>query len=93
MAWTLSPVSGLPAIGVPAGFTREVYDREVIVGADGRKKAGELIGPKFISLPVSIDFLGRAFSEPILIRIAAAYEAGTQHRHPSKDFGPVLGEP
>jgi hypothetical protein len=44
-------------------------------------------------LPVSIDFLGRAFSEPLLIRIAAGYEAATKNRKPPKDFGPVAGEP
>jgi amidase len=42
---------------------------------------------------VSMDFLGRAFSEPLLIRIAAAYEGATRHRKPPKDFGPLAGEP
>jgi len=29
------------------------------------------------------------FAEPTLIRIASAYEAGTKHRIPPPDFGPV----
>lgn len=33
-------------------------------------------------LPVGIEFLGRAFSEPELIRLAYAYEQGTLHRVP-----------
>ena len=33
-------------------------------------------------LPVGISFFGRAWSEPVLIEIAYAYEQGTQHRHP-----------
>lgn len=33
-------------------------------------------------LPVGIEFLGRAFSEPVLIRLAYAYEQGTLHRIP-----------
>jgi Asp-tRNA(Asn)/Glu-tRNA(Gln) amidotransferase A subunit family amidase len=93
LAWRLSAAAGLPAIVVPAGFTREVYDRAVIVEADGRKRAGELLGPKPIALPVAIDFLGRPFSEPTLIRIAAAYERATRHRHPPKAFPPLPGEP
>jgi amidase len=89
----LSPNSGYPAIAVPAGFAKQVYDRAVVRGADGSKRGGEFLPPKAVELPVSIDFLGRAFSEPVLVRIAAAYEATTRNRKPPKDFGPVAGEP
>jgi Asp-tRNA(Asn)/Glu-tRNA(Gln) amidotransferase A subunit family amidase len=89
----LSPNGGFPVVVVPAGFTREVYDRAVVRGPDGGKKAGELLPAKPAALPVSIDFLGRRFSEPVLIRIAAAYEAATHHRRPPKDFPKITGEP
>jgi amidase len=32
-------------------------------------------------LPVGITFMGRAFSEPVLLRLAYAYEQGTKARH------------
>jgi amidase len=35
-------------------------------------------------LPVGISFFGRAWSEPVLIRIAYAYEQATQHRQPPR---------
>jgi Asp-tRNA(Asn)/Glu-tRNA(Gln) amidotransferase A subunit family amidase len=89
----LSPNGGFPVVVVPAGFTREVYDRAVVRGPDGGKRAGELLPAKPAALPVSIDFLGRRFSEPVLIRIAAAYEAATHHRRPPKDFPKITGEP
>ncbi len=89
----LSPHSGYPTIAVPAGFASQVYDRSVMRGADGSQHAGEFLPPKPVQLPVSIDVLGRAFSEPLLIRIAAGYEATTKNRKPPKDFGPVAGEP
>jgi len=89
----LSPNGGFPVVVVPAGFTREVYDRAVVRGADGSKQAGELVGPKPVQLPISLDFLGRRFSEPVLIRIAAAYEQATRHRRPPAAFPPLPGEP
>jgi amidase len=88
----LSPHSGYPTIAMPAGFAKQ-YDRAVVRGPDGSKHAGGFLPPKAVELPVSIDFLGRAFSEPLLIRIAAGYEAATRNRKPPKDFGPVAGEP
>jgi Asp-tRNA(Asn)/Glu-tRNA(Gln) amidotransferase A subunit family amidase len=42
---------------------------------------------------VSIDFLGRPYSVSVLIRIAAAYEQATHHRHPPQDFPRLPGEP
>jgi Asp-tRNA(Asn)/Glu-tRNA(Gln) amidotransferase A subunit family amidase len=42
-------------------------------------------------LPVGLDLAARPFDEPLLFRIAAAYEAATQHREPPIDFGPVDG--
>ena len=86
LTWRLSPNGGFPTVVVPAGFTKEVYDRAVVRGADGSRKAGELVGPISAELPVSIDFLGRPFSEPLLIRIAAAYEQATRHRKAPKAF-------
>ena len=35
-------------------------------------------------LPVGISFFGRAWSEPVLLEIAYAYESGTQHRKAPK---------
>jgi hypothetical protein len=32
------------------------------------------------ALPASLEFLGRPFTEPLLTRLAAAYEQGTQRR-------------
>jgi amidase len=86
LTWRLSPNLGFPTITVPAGFTREVYDRAIVVGKDGSLKAGELEGPVKLALPVGLDFLGRAFSEPTLLEIAAAYEHTTHHRHAPPAF-------
>ncbi len=44
------------------------------------------------NLPAGLQFIGRMFSEPTLIRIAYAYEQGTRHRKPPKLFPPLSGE-
>jgi hypothetical protein len=48
----LSPNSGYPTIAVPAGFASRVYDRAVVRGPDGSKRAGEFLPPKAVELPV-----------------------------------------
>ncbi|MCP5144941.1 MAG: amidase [Gammaproteobacteria bacterium] len=84
--WTFLGQQGFPAITVPAGFTTMVYDR---VANPDDKDAPILVGPIPARLPIGIDFLGRPFSEPMLFRIAAAYEAATHHRMSPPGFGPV----
>jgi amidase len=88
IGWSLIGQQGFPAITVPAGFTTEVWDR---VREDGA--ATRLVGPISARLPVGVDFIARPFDEPMLLRIASAYEAVTRHRMPPPDFGPVSGEP
>ena len=80
------PLHGV-VISVPAGFTTEVWDR-VREGTGTR-----LAGPIAARLPVGVDFVGRPFDEPMLFRIASAYEGATRHRTPPHDFGPLAGEP
>jgi len=74
---------GFPVIDVPAGFTTAVWDRER-AGNETR-----LVGPIPARLPVGVDFIARPFGEPLLFRIAAAYEAATKHRRPPEGFGPL----
>jgi Asp-tRNA(Asn)/Glu-tRNA(Gln) amidotransferase A subunit family amidase len=84
--WGLLGQHGIPTLSVPAGFTTHVFDRVRDAAAPGGTR---LMGPIPAKLPVGIMFFGRPFSEPMLIRIAAAYEAATKHRIPPPDFGPV----
>ena len=84
--WSFLGTQGFPELGVPAGFTTQVYDRV----RDGLAPGGtRLVGPVPAKLPVSVMFYGRPFSEPTLFRIASAYESATHHRVPPPDFGPV----
>jgi len=98
-SWNFLGAQGFPAITVPGGFTAQAYDRvpddpapPSPDGATGGRRAGRrthLVGPVPAVLPVGFDFLGRPFSEPTLLQIAASYEEATHHRRPPPDFGPV----
>ena len=35
-------------------------------------------------LPVGLSFVGRAWSEPVLVRLAHAFEQATRHRQPPR---------
>ena len=80
IGWSLIGQQGFPVITVPAGFTANVWDRV----ADGNNT--RLVGPIAAALPVGVDFIARPFDEPLLFRIASAYEAATRHRRPPTDF-------
>ncbi len=43
-------------------------------------------------LPISVSFFGRAYSEPLLLGFAYAYEQATLNRRPSPLVPPLPGE-
>lgn len=49
------------------------------------------MGFTYASLPAGLTFVGRGFSEAMLIRFAYAYEQATHHRHAPPLFGPLPG--
>jgi len=84
---------GIPEITVPAGFNHIVFEPEfalnaattayVTVANEDRKTT--LDQP----LPVGVSFWAGPGEEPAILRVAAAYEAATQHRTPPPAFGPL----
>jgi amidase len=43
-------------------------------------------------VPLALEFLGRPFSEPTLLKLASGYEARTHHRHAPASTPPLPGE-
>jgi amidase len=75
--------------GGPAGVTDLVYgDRNVGGSSSPAAVAGypniTVPAGHVAGLPVGISFFGRAYSEPALLRIAFAFEQGTDWRKPPK---------
>jgi Asp-tRNA(Asn)/Glu-tRNA(Gln) amidotransferase A subunit family amidase len=96
VGWSLLGREGFPVMTVPAGFTTEVWDRvrdDSAAPDEEAQPAARLVGPVPARLPVGLDLVGRPFAEPLLIRVASAYEAATGHRSPPPGFGPLAGEP
>src|SRR5262245_3505827 len=84
--------SGLPDIGVPAGFTQVVYDH-ITRGTTVEFAIDPPAVRREVTLPFSVQFLGRPWSEPVLLEIASAYEYARGPRVAPPGFGPVQGEP
>jgi len=76
------PAAQFTGGGEGRGEPRSEYDRRI-----------RLVGPVKAVLPVGVDFVGRPFDEPLLLKIASAYESATRHRMPPPEFGPLKGEP
>ncbi len=83
---------GIPEITVPAGFNRIVYDPEYVLNED-RDDYDNVTGSRRTeldaALPVGISFWAGPGDEPLVLRVASAYEAATKHRRPPPDFGAV----
>ena len=83
---------GIPEITVPAGFNPIVYDPDYVLNED-RDDYVNVTGSRRTeldaALPVGISFWAGPGDEPLVLRVASAYEAATRHRRPPPDFGPV----
>ena len=84
--WPILGTKGFPMMNVPSGFTENVWDRVRDASAPGGTR---LVGPVPARIPVAVTFYARPFDEPVLFRIASAYELATKHRVPPEGFGPV----
>src|SRR6185295_3379691 len=87
---------GIPEIAVPAGFNQVVYETRYALSANKTNYnsiTGNVRSLLPYPLPISIAFWAGPGEEPILLKVASAYEAATKHRVPPRSFGPLPGEP
>ena len=72
-AWVIDPVSGDHYVG----------GNSTPAAVSGYPSISLPMGFVF-GLPVGLSFIGRAWSEPVLVRLAHAFEQGTHHRRPPR---------
>ena len=86
---------GMPQIIVPAGYNQIVYEPGFALSAD-KTRYNYVSGTRRLLLPrpmsISMMLWSGPGEEPVLIKIASAYEAATKHRVPPPDFGPLPEE-
>ena len=87
---------GIPEIIVPAGFNDVVYEPQIVLSDDKKTYnmvAGTMKSTMTTPIPFSLEFWGGPGDEPVMLKIASAYEAATHHRKPPSGFPAVKGEP
>jgi Asp-tRNA(Asn)/Glu-tRNA(Gln) amidotransferase A subunit family amidase len=93
---SITDLTGLPEIIVPAGFNRVEYPGNYVLSADGKTYSpvpGTVEVDMRNPMPISIMFWGGPGDEPTLLKIASSYEAASKHRAPPPDFPALAGEP
>ena len=54
-----------------------------------KKEGYRMEGPTPAELAVGLDIMSRPFGEPVMLKIASAFEAATHHRRSPSQFGPL----
>lgn len=92
--FAITDLLGVPEIIVPAGFNDVVYEPTFALGDDKKsyvqtpgKAPSKLSNP----LPISIEYWAGPGDEPVMLKVASAYEAATHHRKPPAAFPALKG--
>ena len=91
----LSANAGIPEITVPAGFNQIIFEpafalnekKDNYTSVANETEQTLMAAP----MPVGMSFWGGPGDEPMVLKIAATYEAATGHRAPPPAFGPLKG--
>jgi Asp-tRNA(Asn)/Glu-tRNA(Gln) amidotransferase A subunit family amidase len=87
--FAITDLLGAPEVIVPAGFNNVVYEPQDVLSDDKKsytQKAGAVAMKLPNPLPFSLEYWAGPGDEPVLLRVASAYEAATHHRKPPAAF-------
>jgi Asp-tRNA(Asn)/Glu-tRNA(Gln) amidotransferase A subunit family amidase len=94
--FAITDLLGVPEIIVPAGFNQVVYEPRYTLSDDKKSyttTAGTVASTLPHPLPFSIEYWAGPGDEPVVLKVASAYEAATHHRQPPAGFPALKGEP
>jgi Asp-tRNA(Asn)/Glu-tRNA(Gln) amidotransferase A subunit family amidase len=94
--FAITDLLGVPEIVVPAGFNEVTYEPQFVLSDDKKSytvKPGTLASKMAHPIPLSIEYWAGPGDEPVMLKIASAYEAATHHRKPPTAFPALKGEP
>ena len=92
--FAITDVLGVPEIIVPAGFNDVIYEPAFVLGDDKKsyvQTAGKSPSKLSNPLPISIEYWAGPGDEPVMLKVASAYEAATHHRKPPAAFPALKG--
>ncbi|MEO8482187.1 MAG: amidase family protein [Acidobacteriota bacterium] len=99
-SYPFGPNAGLTEVLIPAGYVRTVYDPSFVLTTDanGKKVYRSRTGTTPLTLPepglpFSINFIAEPGMEPLIFKVATAYQSASHRRVSPPMFGPVPGEP
>lgn len=94
--FAITDLLGVPEVIVPAGFNDVVYEPQFVLSEDKKSytaTAGSVASKLALPMPISIEYWAGPGDEPVVLKVASAYEAATHHRKPPPGFAPLKGEP
>lgn len=93
--FAITDLLGVPEVIVPAGFNDVVYEPQNVLSDDKKsyvQKPGTVASKLANPLPFSLEYWAGPGDEPVVLKVASAYETATHHRRPPAAFSSLKDE-
>jgi len=94
--FAITDLLGVPEVITPAGFSDIEYEPKFVLSDDKKSystKAGSTVSKMSHPMPFSIEYWAGPGDDPVVLKVASAYESATHYRKPPTAFPALKGEP
>ncbi|HEX2584566.1 MAG TPA: hypothetical protein VHL14_05510, partial [Steroidobacteraceae bacterium] len=94
--FAITDLLGVPEVITPAGFSDIEYEPKFVLSDDKKSystKAGSAVSKMSHPMPFSIEYWAGPGDDPVVLKVASAYESATHYRKPPTAFPALKGEP